>query len=710
MAAIRDAWWIGLVAFGIALALLVPGLGDYGFWNGAELPIMDRTRAAMGEAVVGLQRSPWLPDLLRTWSVGLLGEEFGLRLPHALSVAALAGIAGGWARQRGASRLVSITASLIAVSFPLSTVAGRTALGNPMGELLVVLAIAAGLAAVRCTSWPRALALILATAAALACSVAASGLLLGACLPLAILASADLGKRAHIVTPLLWGAALATLVATVWLVLGQQDGYIPILGAAKDLHLVEKPQGRRFAAVLADFGYSVFPWAGLLLVGALHKLGRWPALWTVLTLAGVGGWSLIYGPTAAPILVPGALCAAVALTTMLDSARVPWERRMSLFLIAAAGLVLRQDAKLHPSRLVTPAYHFEGEHHFPADELRASQRLGAPAKYALLAVVMAGLLGRRRERGVLERAASLVPDKARDVLVVGAFAGAAVACNFTIGRGLLPDTARRLSVREPLQRFAQWVERDQLPPDLLVHRVRDPGVALYGPTQLDSAQNRRELTTKLSGDAPAVALIRSGDLPTTYQHARQRGWPLFVLDDTNARYRLVSNVLPEGAEDLLPFKTIVFDEPVQLANETLVRFEEYVEVTSWQVDGPLRRGRTHTLEVALTVLRPLPAGSKIYTRFIKGRLSRINGDPQELTDKAYPCNLWRKGDYIVHRQEFEVPPLEILPGTYKLNLGLRRSEKKNFKISAPEGKTGDFGVVITDRAHEFAEIGFVEVW
>src|SRR5687768_7261413 len=89
---------LGLVGFVVALVVFVPGLSDYGFWTEGEMPVLDRARAHLGAALSGLQRSPWLPDALRTRSYSIFGGELGLRLPHAICGAALVGIAIAWAR------------------------------------------------------------------------------------------------------------------------------------------------------------------------------------------------------------------------------------------------------------------------------------------------------------------------------------------------------------------------------------------------------------------------------------------------------------------------------------------------------------------------------------------------------------------------------------------------------------------------------------
>ena len=56
-----------------------------------------------------------------------------------------------------------------------------------------------------------------------------------------------------------------------------------------------------------------------------------------------------------------------------------------------------------------------------------------------------------------------------------------------------------------------------------------------------------------------------------------------------------------------------------------------------------------------------------------------------------------------------VPWLEVLPGEHELIVGLRRSEKSNLKITTPEQGTGEFGVTVRGKSHEFAVIGTAEL-
>jgi hypothetical protein len=326
-------------------------------------------------------------------------------------------------------------------------------------------------------------------------------------------------------------------------------------------------------------------------------------------------------------------------------------------------------------------------------------------------MLLAALIARRRDdEAGWERFARRVPDRVRDgasgaLLVASAAFGA-----WSVGEAMVTELGAQFSARGPMTRYQGWVDAGELQPPLATHRVRDDGLEMYGPTAVEPLKSRNEVFEFLRDPTPRAALVRINDVAPLHQHAHLNDWSFFVVDDSHAKLRLVSNALPSDAQDRNRIPEVLVSTPPKLAHETLVQFEQYVKVIGWEVTDPLVRGRPATFKVVLEVLRPLPGGSKLYARFMDGRLSKINTEPVDFVDGLYPCNLWRAGDFIVHTQQVEVPPLEILPGTYDVVLGIRRSERKNLDISVPEERTGDFGVLVRDKKRNFARIGQVEVW
>jgi hypothetical protein len=693
----------------LAAVWLVPGIGVAGLWSEAELPVLDRVAAAMGEARTGLVRSPFLPDALRTACVRVFGDEIGLRLPHALATASLVAAAAWLALARGLGRNGAIVAAAAVLSMPVFATGGRVAIGNPFGECFGTAAVVAALVAARATTMRTHVVAAVLAALALVLAIASAGLVLGGILP-GIAIHALVAPRRPAMRALA-GLALAVAAAVaVMLMLRQTDGYIPLLGAAKDLELVDKPELRRFTAALSDLGHQSFPWLPLGLVGLALGRDRNIAVWLTGGLVVASAWSLHYGRLDVPLRVPIALGVAAAVAVIADPTVSRAARRAGVLVAALGMMVLAKDLELAPEEIAVPMHLF-AVNDYPADELHTADRLGRFAKLLALALFTGLVLSRHDERaGPLERQLARIAPHLRDRGVTALVVAAALMGAWHQSRTLLHDTSEKLSPRRVLDVFADLAEKGEVAPTLASHRVRDPGLAHYGPTDLLALGNRRDIFEHLGTDEGRAVLLRSIDLPAVFQQHRAAARDFFVLDDSHAKLRLVANVLPAGWEDRNRIPEVLSHEPHVLANETFVRFEEFVEVIGWEVDGPIVRGRKHTLKLALRVIRPLPGGAKIFARFLGGRLSRINPDPQPLAEDLYPCNLWRNGDYILHRFEFTAPALEILPGEYDFVVGLRRSETKNFTISMPEGADGEHGVRIDDPKRSFAKVGRVQVW
>lgn len=698
---------VALVA-ALAAAWLLPGLGELGLWSDAELPVLDRVAAALGGARTGLLRSPMLPDALRTAAVSVFGDELGLRLPHALAAIAVAAAAATLALGRALGTSGAVVAAAVVLSMPVFSAGARTAIGNPFGECFGAWAVIMAMLGAEGSARRRA-AWTAGAALALAAAVASAGLVLGGLIPL--VAIAVLAPPRTTAGRAALGGVFVLAAVTAWvLVRGQADGYIPLLGAAKDLELVDKPELRRFTAALGDLGHQAFPWLPLGFVGVALGRDRGLGAWLVGGLVLASAWSLHYGRIDVPLRLPIALGAAAAVAAIADADVSRGARRAGVLLAVLGIFVIAKDLELAPEEIAAPLHAF-AVNEYPATELRTAKRLGAIATQIAAALVAALVLARHDEApGPLERLLRRVDPRLRDRATAALVIAVAVVASWQHSRTLLRDTSEKLSPKHVLAVFGGLAERGELAGTLASHRVRDRGLAYYGPADLEALANRRDIFDHLAVDESRAVLLRTIDLPAVYQQHRIAGTSVHVLDDSHADLRLVANVLPEGWTDRNRIPEVLSSEPYVLANETLVRYEEFIEITGWEVDGPIVRGREHTLKLAIRVLRPLPGGAKIFGRFLGGRLSRINPDPQPLAEDLYACNLWRAGDYILHRYTFVAPMLEILPGEYDLVIGLRRGETKNFEISVPVGEVGDFDVRVDDPKRAFAKIGRVQVW
>ena len=765
---VRRGWLLPLVLAVVAGLALLPGLGATGLWTEGELPVLDRSLASLGEPRSDMLRSPWLPDQLRTWSYAALGRaDFGLRLPGALAGLGLVVLAGLSARRIGWSPAWAGLAAGFALAMPLLLASSRTVLGNPVGELCFCLATLAWIAAVD-RGRPRTVGSRLGLAAvaslALAGAVASMGVLLGAALPLALVALAANDRPAagessppddaplalpRLAVVLFTAAAVAATGIGLWLAAGQGEGYIPLLGAAVDLELKAEPTGRPFTASLESYGYQVYPLLGLVTAGLFTPgRARWFALWLGLILLAGSLWSQRYGPTVLPLTLPSALLATAACRRMLDPREPIAARRLVLIVALVGALILAKDAGRLPARVASPLLTF-AELQFPSDHLELDARVPRLAKaFAALLLLAhlaaplspdqrawrASLPARLRERWATRATIAdrlltashpeLGLERARAGLAWAVLALALALQVFAYGHRLLPDVGAQMSVVEPLRRFASLVDDDTIPePRLGLHRVREPGLAYYGPRLgLDPDRpflpSRPDLEAWLypredeaAGFPPRAALIRRGDLPAVSNIALRREAELTVVDASHHRYLLIANVSPPGVVDQSPLAQVRHTQAPALAHDTYLAWDPYVELIAWEIEGELHRGSTATLHLVFRVLRPLPAGTKMYARLQRGRMSRVGAQPHELTGGVLPPNYWRAGDFIHHRYELEVPWLEVLPGEHELIVGMRRSEKTNHKITkpTPEDDAPAHGVRLRGKKQEFAIIGTAEI-
>jgi len=663
--------------------------------------VFDRSRAALGIALSDLVRSPWLPDALRTASYQAVGAPEAIRLPGALAAIGLVGLTTLVAAARGVGSLAALIAGAFALAFPLTLAQGRLALGAPIAELFAASAAVAGYVSLRLHGWRAVTGALIATTL-IVLATASTGLVLGALVPLlAIAVGRPTAPRPAIRRAVLalWLTIIAvTLIAAV-LIYGQGDGYIPLLAAAKDLAIRERPESRGFTASLQELGLQLYPWLPLALVGVLRpgKM-RWPALWLLCGLGVHSILSLIYGPSPLPLTVPAALCCTAGLIHLADPTTHRQLRRLALLLAIGGVFVLGKDASRRPATtaaVLAPPVH---ENRLPAAEIGADVLLPRLNSLAILMVLIAGIAGGRRIAKPW-----LAPGVAALVLLYQAA---------IISHSLIPKISALRSLKAPLTRLAAWQGAGALPTEVAIGRVRDPGLAVYGPAEerRTAAETRVAMTAWLQRREPSVALIRDSDLPALFAAHRRDGWPLYVLDPSHAELSLVSNTLPALTSDANRLLEIVFDGPQPLAHETLVRFDDYLEITGWEIREPVLRGSETTITLALRVLKPLPAGAQIDVRLQGGKLSRIGAGPENFAGGLYPTNHWRPGDFILHRHKLKVPLLEVVSGTHELMVAVRRTAKKNLTIVEPSEERGAYGVTVKDKKREFAALGEVRVW
>ncbi len=689
-------WHTWLVASLLAGAVAtLHGLGAWGngIWTAAEYPTIARTLAATGAALDGLLRAPPLPGWLRTLSYNVHASPEALRVPHLVFGSACVAMAYVAARHMlrwsvGASLL----AALICAASPALAASTTLVHGNPFIEASVALSVMGGVAAQRCRgSKPRILWIAVAAFAGVIGWLCA-GLALGGLIVLATLTLLWDGR----VRLLLGSATFAASVAVVWLSWHQGDGYIPVLGAAKDLSMLADPSARRVAMGLREQMLAYAPWSALwiaaAIVGVHPMLARWWGVTMVITLA----WSLAYGPVHAPLSVVSALLVTHALLRWPMVAAGP--RRVAVVMAVLAVLVLRQDAKRLPLSLVVPLPMPDGARlHWPAHLALPS---AAQAMSLGLLAIAAGALLFMLARSPRMRA-----------LTVGLPACALAGWQVTTwSHAAVPTVIRAFSMAPSLARLHAWDATVAGAKPHAAYRLRDDSLGLYPAANFVTLNNRADIVAQLQRQEPAAMIVPRDAWAAVHERHRALGFAYFGADVQHAEHVLVANRPWPGPTEPNPFDAVFLENVPTSFHPTSVTWDNRVELVAYQLPSTLVRGTSVEAVLVFRVEKPLSAGAKIYFRMLNGRLSYVHLHPDAATLGVYPGNFWRAGDLIAHRITVDVSLLEPIPGRYDVLVAIEQSKDKNYSITQPEGTRGPYNVVVRGSSRTFAKIGEVSVW
>ena len=154
-----------------------------------------------------------------------------------------------------------------------------------------------------------------------------------------------------------------------------------------------------------------------------------------------------------------------------------------------------------------------------------------------------------------------------------------------------------------------------------------------------------ELFKFLARPEHVFVMAGSEELPSIDQYAKQHTAHYFVVDDTSARYIMLSNRLasrrarPEPAASLY-----VSDKPPTPAHPLSINFDNKVELIGWDAPAVIGAHQDFKLRLYFKVNAPLPGSYKVFVH-IDGAGTRINGDHVPL-DGKFPTNYWVVGSYI----------------------------------------------------------------
>ncbi|MEI7771322.1 MAG: glycosyltransferase family 39 protein [Chloroflexales bacterium] len=128
-------------------------------------------------------------------------------------------------------------------------------------------------------------------------------------------------------------------------------------------------------------------------------------------------------------------------------------------------------------------------------------------------------------------------------------------------------------------------------------------------------------------------------------------------------------------------------------------WERGVVLRGWRIAGPAAPGTDLPISLTWNSLEPVP---RSWTVFIDLRdaggqpVARSESRPQ---DAALPFTVWTPGDWVADQHRLALPA-DLMPGRYRLIVGLYRPEKNNIRLpvwaedGSPVGDEADLGAVL----------------
>ncbi|HET6149595.1 MAG TPA: glycosyltransferase family 39 protein [Polyangia bacterium] len=616
----RVPCWAWALLFSIALCL--PRLGAFGFWDPSELKIADQAReiersghltdpTAGGHYPAAKPLGPFLAAL----GIKIFGaREMGARLFGAL--AALGALmAVYWAGAGLFRRRAGLLGTLVLGSMVMFVLEARQLTSD--APLMLALALAMG--GLGRYAWPptgtRRLLDLAIGVAGMALGYSGGGALIGIVLPSAALfgalavgyglrasaerpgdGSGDLaapGIGPHIPAgrkigstawPLMIGLGVTAAIFLIFSMTGVVAAKYSVLlgGAAR-----AGAPTHTFEYLVRQLGFGLFPWSAVAVFALARPLirldedaagntaGGPPRTNARLAFgqlflfffAGLGFalsayLVLVLGDGRYTALPAIALAIGVFLDEGLEGNR---SEPVAGLLILTGTLVVARDFFLTPEELVS--VHLADKVHWPATVNVGNLMLAL----ALLIAggVYAGLAARGRAVGKLPARdlTGVKPWKARLEQVIGlggryglqAALGLAVAFAFFLTQYLVPALSTHFSFKPVLESFARFAKAGE---KIGRYRVEGKGSGFYGTGQtMVDLQSQAKLVEFLNDPARVFALVSADELAALDNGFKSAKVGYYVVDASSSRFLLLSNRLAPGEPDLNPLKKDVWMAP-----------------------------------------------------------------------------------------------------------------------------------------------------
>jgi len=678
----------------LALVLFFPRLGAFGFWDPYEIKIADAARnivtghATLAQATHLIGRPPATVGLVaagfKLFGVGELGGRLPIAITSLLAVLACFYAGSSMIRRRGA-----LLGSFVLATAPAFLLGARQLTTNAPALLGTSLAVG-GLVRL-CfppDDSPPSMRVVDALLGAIGLFIGfgSCAMLMGIVAPLAavaiaIAAASPNRNRGELAIGL--GAAAVVALAVAGWAWAHPIGYSALLGGMAHPFL----NSAVFTGALKQLGFGLFPWIALLPMAGIHALssttssdepparewfGRvalvcwFVALYLTGTLEAAAVQDVLV-PAAPPVL----LLVGAYIDDLLDSDEL---QPFAAFTAALGAIVIGRDFFVFPE-------YFVGAH--MVETLRWPGPLTSmPYVMVSYAAFFAGVIG--LAIGVPLAPAGAKPEQRRSgrLILVGGAVAASLAMALFTAQYLVPQCSKHLSSRE------LYGKTKQLDPNAPIgqYHFNAQGSSYYSggkpPVTLGTAD---DLFKFLQRPEHVFVMAGAEELPSIDQYAKQHDASYYVVDDTSARYIMLSNRLGPGEHDLNPLRLYVSEKAPTPMHPMAIDFNGKVELVGWDAPAAISPRQEFKLRLYWKVKAPLPGSYKIFVH-IDGGGTRINGDHVPL-DGKFPTNYWVTGTYIT--DEHTIKPGDNNTGSapnggvYQIYMGMYLGAERLKIVSGP---------------------------
>jgi 4-amino-4-deoxy-L-arabinose transferase-like glycosyltransferase len=492
-----------------------------------------------------------------------------------------------------------------------------------------------------------------------------------------------------------------------------------------------------FDILFEQIAYGLFPWSALAPIALVHLamgVRRGRAAWAGLVPL---AWALVAWVVASVMarkvgntLYPGLPAVALGVGMWLDHLLAARERaqaapdssgdtlsaaadlplRLPLVALFAflAALVLGKDLLAFPERITSLNALENIEYPKEMTLLGLDLKVYWLAFGALFGLALAGGLwmwerdgahGGNRPAGRQQRALRAL---GRHGIAAALAAGLCFA--LFLVHGWLPAMSHKLSSKELYAAYDDL--RDDAEP-LGVLGNPGSGLTYYAGDSYRTLPNRDALIDFLREPGRVFALAPASELCALHRTIRGAvGY--HVLDNSHAKFLLLSNQLERGETDRNPLaQAIVREPPRDIQRPLRVDFDGRVELIGVAMPEAVDRGDTFRMTLYFRVLRPLGASWKMFLHFDGGGM-RFQGDHDPIEGRC-ATTFWQPGDYIVDTFEVEAGNLTYAKTDYTVYAGFFRGSGGNWSNMPVKSAADGSGRPLSTDPNHRVNIGTLRV-